>query len=51
LEPLSTFIVKTYVGKEAGVGLYNIGNTIAEEWSVLFVAKEIEYNLERHVKK
>jgi len=32
--------VKTYVGKETGVGLYDIGNIIAEEWSALFVAKE-----------
>ena len=32
--------MKTYVGKETGVGLYDIGNIIAEEWSALFVAKE-----------
>ena len=33
LEPLSTDIVKAYAGEEAGVGLHDIGNTIAEAWS------------------
>ena len=39
LEPLSTDIVKAYAGEEAGVGLHDIGNTIAETWSTLSVAK------------
>ncbi len=38
-EPLLTNIVKAYAGEEAGVGLHDIGNTIAEAWSELSVAK------------
>jgi hypothetical protein len=87
-EPVSTDIKKAYAG-EGGVGLYDIGNTIAEEWTTLSVTKgcleesyvtdagegflyiinggeelwkkhhgclspimqEIEYNIQRHVKK
>ena len=30
LEPLSADLVKEYAGEEAGVGLYGIGNTLAE---------------------
>ena len=39
LEPLSTDIVKAHVGEETGVGRHDIGNTIAEVWSTLSVAK------------
>ena len=39
LEPLSTDIVKAYAGEEAGVGLHDIGNTIAEVWTTLSVTK------------
>jgi hypothetical protein len=39
LEPLSTDIKKAYTGEEAGVGLHDIGNTIAEAWTALSVTK------------
>ncbi len=39
LEPLSTDIKKAYTGEEAEVGLHDIGNTIAEAWTALSVAK------------
>ena len=39
LEPLSPDLVKAYAGEEAGVGLHDIGNALAEAWSALSVAK------------
>ena len=39
LEPLSPDLVKAYAGEEAGVGLHDIGNALAEAWSVLSVVK------------
>ena len=65
LEPLSADRVKEYAGEEAGVELHDIGNTLAETWSALSVAKEylgdsfitdsimaeMDYDIDRHVKK
>ena len=39
LESLSPDLVKAYTGEEAGLGLHDIGNALAEAWSVLSVAK------------
>ena len=39
LEPLSPDLMKAYAGEEAGVGLHDIGNALAEAWSALPVAK------------
>ena len=39
LETLSPDLVKAYAGEEVGVGLQDIGNTLAESWSELSVAK------------
>ena len=37
LEPLSADLVKSYAGEEAGVGLHDIDNKLAEAWSVLSI--------------
>ena len=37
LEPLSADLVKAYAGEEAGVGLHDIDNKLAEAWSVLSI--------------
>jgi hypothetical protein len=47
LEPLSMDIKKAFAGEEAGVGLHDIGNTKAEAWTALSVAKG--YLEESHV--
>ena len=39
LEPLPPDLVKAYAGEEAGVGLHDIGNALAEAWSALSGAK------------
>ena len=39
LEPLSPDLVKAYAGEEAGVGLHDIGNAMAEAWTALSIAK------------
>ena len=39
LEPLSPDLVKAYAGEEAGVGLHDIGNAMAESWTTLSVVK------------